>query len=68
MVVEELTPSASPLPSGSVAVDRGGLHIGLGDGAAPLSRVRPAGRASMDGGSYARGARLPGLATWGAAQ
>ena len=66
------TPSATagiPLASGgAVAVDREGVHIGFSDGAATLTRVRPAGRGSMDGAAYARGARLPEHASWGPAQ
>lgn len=67
LTVEALVASSVSVAPGVVVIDRDGLHIGLADGAATLVRVRPAGRASMDGAGYARGARLGPDACWGPA-
>jgi methionyl-tRNA formyltransferase len=49
----------------AVYADKQELALGFADGALRLERVKPAGRAEMDGAAFARGAHLPPDATWG---
>jgi len=66
LVVESLGSSDVAADAGGVVVDRSGVHLGLADGSVTLHRVRPAGKGSMDGAAFARGAHLPADARWGA--
>lgn len=65
MTVEQLSRSDETLAPGRVAFDRSGLRLGFADGSLTVDRLRPAGKSSMGGAEFARGARLADGAFWG---
>jgi methionyl-tRNA formyltransferase len=64
VVVERLSPHAGAMRAGLVAADVTGTVLGFADGAAVIERLRPAGKGSMDGASFARGARFGPESRW----
>ncbi len=66
VTVESASRAESPVPPGVAASVEGGLVLGLADGALRVDRLVPAGRASMNGSDYLRGARLGADSVWGA--
>jgi methionyl-tRNA formyltransferase len=52
------------LDPGEVLAEKNRLAIGLSDGDVELVTVRPAGKSSMEGACFARGARLASDASW----
>lgn len=66
VTVERVSPSSESLTSGQVASGRAGLRLGFADGALTVERIKPAGKSSMEGSEFVRGARLSHDACWGA--
>jgi len=56
------------LAPGAAAVTKHDLLLGTADGAVALERVKPDGKAEMDGAAWARGARIHEDAEWGPAR
>lgn len=52
-----VTPLPDPLAPGAVAVTKGAVRVGAGDGSVVLGRVAPAGKSWMDADAWARGVR-----------
>ncbi len=64
--VSDASLSLEPVAPGAVLAHPKALVLGFSDGALEVTKLTPQGRAPMDGAAYARGARLPADATWGA--
>jgi methionyl-tRNA formyltransferase len=56
--------SSLEVPAAGVAVSKNALAIGLADGAIELVRLKPDGKAEMDGAAWARGIRDLAGSTW----
>ena len=69
--IEVLEISSMPdtrLDPGAIEVRKDALLIGLADGVAKLELLKPPGRGSMDGASFARGSRLGSEVSWSRAR
>ena len=60
----EVRHSASAVSPGSARISRDGLHLGVADGAIRVTHLKPDGKAAMDAGDWARGARLSDSLSW----
>ncbi len=56
--------STAVLTPGGAVTSPQGLELGVDDGAILVTRLKPDGKAAMDAGAWARGARLPDPAGW----
>jgi methionyl-tRNA formyltransferase len=64
LAVIHVIPSAENVPVGIARRVRGGLLLGLADGVLLVDRLRPAGKAEIDGAAWANGSRLSTDTTW----
>lgn len=64
LTVTRALPAATRLAPGQTFFDGSCLIAGFADGSIALAEVRPAGRASMDGACFARGARFGPECSW----
>jgi methionyl-tRNA formyltransferase len=64
ITVVEATISSDPLPPRHIACTKLGLILGFAAGTLALDRIRPDGKAEMNGCDWARGARLGQEAEW----
>ncbi len=67
VTVEVASRGEGVIEQGVLVLAEGRLLVGLQDGAMAVDRLVPAGRRSMSGAEYARGARIEPGATWGSA-
>lgn len=65
VTVAQAEPSYTKVPRDGVLATKHELLLGFVDGTLRVLRLTPGGHASMDGASWARGARLATGATWG---
>jgi len=64
LTVTKAFATATHLAPGQATFDGSRLIAGFADGSIALAEVRPAGRASMDGACFARGARFGAACSW----